>query len=88
MSKRSLTTADNEADDLTTDQHLAQIDRERATYNAELASIPAREQILLEADAGDDAFASLDRVKRRAEIGLAKLDIRERAILQQARQDH
>ncbi|MGI4939672.1 MAG: hypothetical protein ACRYHQ_03720 [Janthinobacterium lividum] len=80
--------ADTETDNLTTDQKLAAIDHERATWDAELASLPAREQLLLENDAGDDAFASLDRVKRRAEIGLAKLDVRERAVLQQARQDH
>ena len=88
MSKRSLAMAETEPDDLTTDERLAAIDRERAGLNAELASLPAREQILLENDAGDDAFASLDRVKRRAEIGLAKLDIRERAVLAQARQEH
>lgn len=87
MSKRALALADIEPGDLTVDQKLAAIDRDRASWNAELASLPARELILLEADADDAAFASLDRVRRRAEIGLAKTDLRERGVLAQARSD-
>lgn len=75
-------------DELTFDERLAAIDRERASAYAEVASLPGRELILLEADAPDEAFASLDRVKKRAEIALAKLDLRESAVLRQAREEH
>lgn len=90
MSKRggALALAVSDSVEQTVDEKLARIDRERASARAELASLPGREVILLERDGHDDEFSALDRVKRRAEIALARLDVKERAILQQAREEH
>ena len=73
---------------MTATERLAAIDRDRAAAHATIDSLPAKERMLLESNAPDSVFVTLDRDRRRAEIALARADLAERGAIQAARQEH
>lgn len=68
------------------DAALAALEHDRQAILAALASIPEREQTLLDADADDEAFIALEIEKKRAERALERLDRREQQLVQLAEQ--